>query len=483
MSIRKEVFAYLEEHPDFVQQIDTYMEGGHRLVPEVIPDGPDRAATVAKYISQWEEIDPNQEESSAPEEEPDRGADLDLLNRDYYYNEAEDVYVFFVDHSPKNPILDGEHVRQMKRAYSDWEGDDSTINEICREFGISRRDFIAIKTELGFTHDSAPLTDEEMVSQPIDESLKDIARQRERELERRWQKEKWKETERQAKELRDLKRGKLEPLGEYVVENPPSREIPQVSVEEREYLPVFSPSDLHLGKLGVDGYDIDSATRLVRRTTENILSRMTRYGRPKKSVVVLGNDWFHIDNPQKTTTAGTEQDIEGLPRNLIGIGYDLAVDVIDRIRQFGPVDVYVVPSNHGEWSDYHTMHGLRLGYRNIDDVQIHCETSPRQYIRYGENLIGLEHGDGAKDTKLPMIMAKEQPEAWGKTRWRYWLTGHMHHLAEKDRGVIIMQAPSLSGDDRWHEKQGYVLADRGNVAYLFDRERGHTDRMLSMVDP
>jgi len=188
-----------------------------------------------------------------------------------------------------------------------------------------------------------------------------------------------------------------------------------------------------------------------------------------------------VDKGDGATTRGTPQDVDGLPQDTIGAGYDLLVDLIDRVRQFGEVEVMVVPDNHAEWSEYHTMHGLRLGYRNVSDVRVRCETDPRQYIRYGKCLIGLEHGDGAKDTKLPMIMAKERPEDWGETRWRFFLTGHLHHLAEKDRGVVIMQAPSLSGDDRWHDKQGYVTADRGNVAYLFDRELGHTDRMLAMV--
>jgi hypothetical protein len=278
-----------------------------------------------------------------------------------------------------------------------------------------------------------------------------------------------------------LKAGRLDPIADHVVDNPPARKVPQIEGDRRDYMAVLTPADLHFGKLGVDGYDMDEASRLVKGTTERILQRMVQHGRPDKIVVTLGHDWWHVDNPQGATTSGTPQDVDGMPRDIIGAGYDLAVEVIDLVRQFGPVEVRVVPSNHGEWSDYHTIHGLRLGYRNVSDVNVVCENSPRQYIEYGNCLVGLEHGDGARESDLPIIMANEQDQSWSECRWRYFLTGHKHHQYERDRGVVIMQAPSLSGEDRYHDKEGYVTSDRGNVAYLFDKERGHNDRMMEMV--
>ena len=37
-----------------------------------------------------------------------------------------------------------------------------------------------------------------------------------------------------------------------------------------------------------------------------------------------------------------------------------------------------------------------------------------KYYKYGTNLIGLEHGDGAKMVNLPLLMAQENPLCWSK---------------------------------------------------------------------
>lgn len=125
------------------------------------------------------------EVDSAPVSVPEAEGDSPLLDleRDYIYREEADVYVLYLPHRPKAQVVRGETIRAMKEAYSRWTGDEHTINEICRTFGVTRRDFVALKTAMGWTHDSAPFTDETLASKQTDELVADLARMRERDLE------------------------------------------------------------------------------------------------------------------------------------------------------------------------------------------------------------------------------------------------------------------------------------------------------------
>jgi hypothetical protein len=440
-----------------------------------------RGIRLWKQRNDWEEPEEVEEEA---EELPGKALGLSELKRDYFYNELADLYIVWLPGRAKPVQVEGETVREMKRAYSDHIGKGATLNEIARRFGWRRKDFENFKRVMGWVHNEDPYTDEEHVTRDTSDLVEDLASLRRGEFEREVHKREWRETIKDARRWRELRDRVVVPLAEYVSTHPPrSRaQIPRVAGYQEPYMAVFCPSDLHIGKLGVDGYCIERARALVMQTTERLISQVQRYGEPERTLLVLGSDWSHIDNAMGGTTRGTLQDLDGLPGlSLVETQYEIAAELIDLVRQLGDVEVCVVPGNHDEWSSYHLRAALALAYRGEKDVHMFGDCKPRQYVEYGRSLLMLEHGDGAKPKDYVPIMAKERSEQWGRTAYRYAITGHLHHLKEQDVGVYHMQAPSLSGKDRWHDKKGYVTADRANVAYLFDRRHGHTARILAGV--
>jgi hypothetical protein len=445
---------------------------------------------VAEGITNDEEPEQQPEEPGGAtvdgEEPPNEPQGVVELKRDYFYNELDDVYVVYLSHIGWLPVQ-GETIREMKRRYSVMPAGYDTINQIATAFGWRRKDFERLKTVLGWTHDQDPYTDEEHASIPTPELVQDYASIKRGEFERQVRKKEWAETVKDAKSWREWKDHVIDPLGEFIIKNPPRGRSSIPTIEKPaayKYMAVLSPSDAHLHKACIDGRGFKEAREDLIATTEDLLERLVIRGTPERLVLILGNDWFHIDNVQGGTSAQTPQDIDGIPDGrMVAQGWDTAVEIIDLVRSLGPVEVMIVPSNHGRWSDFHLHAGLRLGYRNTPDVFIHgVNPKERQYIKYGLNLIGVEHGDGPKATDLPLIMAKEKRKEWGQVKHTYWLTGHRHHLKEIDCGSIVMQAPSLAGKDRWHNKKGYVLSERANICYVFDRNRGHLDRLISVVD-
>ena len=81
----------------------------------------------------------------------------------YYYAKDSDTYVTFLSRSKQPLVVPGQSHREMKRRYSNWDGKPASINTICREFSIPRSWFSEYKSIHGWTHDSEPFSDEEMM--------------------------------------------------------------------------------------------------------------------------------------------------------------------------------------------------------------------------------------------------------------------------------------------------------------------------------
>lgn len=173
----------------------------------------------------------------------------------------------------------------------------------------------------------------------------------------------------------------------------------EMSENEHDYSLVVSPTDFHWGKFGwVDEvgekYDFEEAkTRLMEKTSE-LISRLP--SRPEQIILATGSDWFHVDNDQGTTTKGTPQDMCGSPAQILMTGCQMAREHIDLLRQVAPVKVVFMPGNHDRMSAIALMMYLSAVYENVYDCEVVVSPSTRQYVEYGNNLIGFIHGDGAK---------------------------------------------------------------------------------------
>jgi hypothetical protein len=79
-------------------------------------------------------------------------------------------------------------------------------------------------------------------------------------------------------------------------------------------------------------------------------------------------------------------------------------------------------------------------------------------------------------------MAADMREAWGRTKHRLVLTGHVHHESRKDRfGVAIETVPVLIPNDAYSANAGYRSA-RAMQVIVLDREFGEDQRHTFNAD-
>jgi len=243
--------------------------------------------------------------------------------------------------------------------------------------------------------------------------------------------------------------------------------------------------DLHLGKVAWreetgSNYDLDTACELFMRAVRFFVDK-ARLARVERILFPIGNDFFNSDNahPYSRTTKGTPQEEDTRWHKTFRTGRNLVVQAITELAAVAPVDVVIIPGNHDMERSFYLGDSLEAWFHNNENVHIDNSASPRKYYNYGKVLIGLTHGSEENINHLPGIMAQEEPELWGKTLYREFHLGHLHHRKSKAflpstevQGTVVRYMSSLSGVDAWHHRKGYVGARRSAEALIWDKELG-----------
>ena len=257
------------------------------------------------------------------------------------------------------------------------------------------------------------------------------------------------------------------------------------------HLLVINPADIHIGKYASakETHDSDYDSQIaVTQVLEGVkgLIRKAKGFNIDKVLFCIGNDVLHIDNVYTQTTRGTHQDTDN---NKWWEHYEIAIKMyvkcVEMLLDIADVDVIHSMSNHDYQSGYHLAMTLKAWFRNCSQVNIDAGVSHRKYYKYGQNLIGLEHGDGvSKIDNLPMLMAQERASDWSSTRYRYWYLHHLHHKIKhkwrdaKDYvGVTIEYLRSPSAADSWHSRKGFTGVNKAVEAFVHEFNKGQVARL------
>jgi hypothetical protein len=233
-------------------------------------------------------------------------------------------------------------------------------------------------------------------------------------------------------------------------------------------------SDLHLNKLGyVNGeYDHNEAERRFFFVIEDVINE-TQGRSFEKILFVWSHDFFNIDNLNKTTTAGTPQDVSQRFSDMYKQGKRMLIQGIDLLKQIAPVETVQVGANHDRLTSYTMSEVLEAWYKDDDNVIIDTDPLHRKYRRWGKCLIGFSHGDKEKK-RLGKIMPIEARKDWGETLFCEIHAAHIHteQAVKEENGVIVRYLSPLSGTDTWHYESGYVGSLVKAQSFIWDKELG-----------
>jgi hypothetical protein len=250
------------------------------------------------------------------------------------------------------------------------------------------------------------------------------------------------------------------------------------------HLLVMDPADIHIGKLAraIEGeeYNKSIAVQRVKEGIQGILDKSSGWN-IDKVLFIGGNDILHIDTPTNRTTKGTQVDMDGMWYEAFLDAKKLYVESIETLLSVAPVHFTFNPSNHDYISGFMLADVISSWFRKCKDITFDTSIRHRKYFTYYKNLIGTTHGDGAKMTDLPLLMANECKQDWAITDHRYMYTHHVHHKTSKDfPGITCESLRSPSGSDAWHSKKGYIGNPKAIEGFIHHKTQGQVARLTHL---
>lgn len=232
----------------------------------------------------------------------------------------------------------------------------------------------------------------------------------------------------------------------------------------------ISIADFHLAKKTLEGETIREKKEQYLDVLCDLIDKVRSNFMINKIVFPISNDFFHTDNYQNQTTAGTPQDVLTGYDNEYEEGFDLLVQAINYLQEVCyNVEVILVQGNHDRTKSFYLAHALEVFFSNNAKIKFQREHSVTKSVVLGNTFIGYHHGN-CKIDDLPLLFATGKDAfKFGSCKYREVHTGDKHHyMAKEIKGVRIQQMPSLSGTDRWHADNNFVNSIRAGIVLIYD---------------
>ena len=251
---------------------------------------------------------------------------------------------------------------------------------------------------------------------------------------------------------------------------------------EKDLCATYLVGDHHFGQLswheesGQD-YDIKLAEKSLLRAADYLLGSTPPCD---YALIPIMGDFFHYDGYEPVTPSAKNQlDTDTRFPKMVRVAIKASRYLIERAAEIHDrVRVIIIPGNHDPATAIFLMECLNNIYE--DNPRIEIDTSPGlfHYFNFGKCLIGTYHGHRVKMDKLPLIMATDQADLWGKTDHRYWFIGHVHHDSAKDfPGCKVESLRVLAPADAWATSEGYRPM-QGMKAIVFHKKHGEQSRHI-----
>lgn len=223
-----------------------------------------------------------------------------------------------------------------------------------------------------------------------------------------------------------------------------------------------------------DNFDLAIAEQL----TCSAIDRLIASSPNSKTALLLNlGDMFHADNQKNVTNSGHQLDVDGRWAKVQQVGLKAIIYALKRLLEKHEQVIFRInKGNHDGHSSYALA--LMISCYFTNEPRMHVDLSPAVswYYQFGKVLIGSTHGDTVKGKDMLSIMAADKPEDWGKSKYRYWYVGHVHHKDVKEyHGGIVEYFRTLAARDAWHQGQGY-RAGRDMCSIVLHKDYGEIER-------
>jgi len=253
-----------------------------------------------------------------------------------------------------------------------------------------------------------------------------------------------------------------------------------VTYTSEDLMAVYPLGDPHIG---MKAYKEESGDNWDLKTSQEVFcgvfDRLVKTApHCEKAVIVNLGDYFHRDNVAGVTERHRHVlDTDGTYMMMVDTGLKIMIQMIDSaLEHHQTVNVITTIGNHDDTGAMFLQAALKHMYQHEPRLEIGCTSSVFQYFQHGDCFFGVHHGHTCKAEKLPLVMATDKPKEWGDSKFRYWLTGHIHHDSRKEySGCSVESFRTLASKDSYAYSGGY-RAGQDSKALVVHKQYGEVER-------
>lgn len=250
---------------------------------------------------------------------------------------------------------------------------------------------------------------------------------------------------------------------------------------DEDLMAVYPLGDPHFGmyswaREAGDDFDLATAERLTCSAIDRLVAAAPA---AHTGLFVNLGDFFHADDSRnQTPSSGHALDVDSRYAKVLQVGLRAVVYCLKRLlEKHQRVEAWMLPGNHDPHASFALALALDAFFSQETRIAVDLNPSLFRFKEFGKVLIGAHHGHATKMRDLPGVMASDQSEAWGRTKFRYWYCGHVHHKSvdKEHPGVVVETFRTLAAKDAWHAGAGY-RSGRDAQVIAHHREYGEIQR-------
>jgi len=460
------------------------------------------AKTIGNYIHQWRKKSQEKPEENTwenteeiPFEKPEINWEeiLYSLNQNTHKNvsivrnDDEIQYIIFLK-GIGNTVFTEDEVRTILQRYSNFDDAPATINELAREFQMSRKNIVDLLRNLGITHDSIPITHGDVHRYGQEQNVVDLTQRKLFGIEQEYKRKKWDEIKKKAKKWEEFEKNRLEILRKSLSNIPvnPLPEIPWRSYGRTGGCSlVFCVSDWQIGQSATaaelsvgEDWSTDKSVEIVRKLSCKS-AEIIRNKCPENTEILVMGDIFHGLNGRTAKgsdlQAGLRMDtLRSKQWRAAAQALEYYIQTLSAASQ--RCTVRCVRGNHEGWDIYPLLWYLQERLKNQSNLDFIVSEKRYLMLRVHDVLLAVDHGasadlkaavpaHGARRSDYIKTLFLKHPELLSGVQQRVFLQGDKHHLeAEELNGVEFLMTGALPLGDHYADELG--LTNRPHQTYL-----------------
>lgn len=245
-------------------------------------------------------------------------------------------------------------------------------------------------------------------------------------------------------------------------------------------------TDYHLGMLSWreetgDDWDIDIGEQTLIKWFAQAIHQS-----PDANTAVFAqlSDFLHFDGMDAVTPASKHLlDVDTRFAKLVRSAIRVLRTVIDMLLQkHQNVHIKMLDANHDVVSQIWLREWFAVFYENEPRVSVDTSPNPYNAYEFGNVALFFHHGHKRKVTNVSEVFAAQFREMFGRTKYAYAHTGHLHSIDVKENNLMIVeQHRTLAAPDAYAARGGW-LSGRDAKVITYSKDFGEVSRLTINSD-